>query len=123
MLRWFLSCHLQLILQLVAFEGLYVCVHRMLSPWRGSSLTIRQLANMGMLCRAYDSSLDFPTATERHVYPVVLARQSLPTRSAIRALLPPSAFAPRIPDTAAATTAADAAADTGSPRIRSVPSG
>ena len=43
-------------------------------------------------CRAYDSSLDFPTATERRVYPIVLDRAAWPVRSALRPLLPPSAF-------------------------------
>ena len=46
--------------------------------------------------RAYDSSLDFPTATERHVYPTVLERAPLPMRTAIRPLLPASAFTPRL---------------------------
>ncbi|DBA83915.1 TPA: hypothetical protein ACH3X1_006417 [Trebouxia sp. C0004] len=45
--------------------------------------------------RAYDSSLDFPTATERHVYPTVLDRPPLPMRTAIRPLLPASALQPR----------------------------
>ena len=44
------------------------------------------------VCRAYDSSLDFPTATERRVYPIVLERAAWPVRSAVRPLLPPSAF-------------------------------
>ncbi|KAL0028702.1 hypothetical protein WJX79_000762 [Trebouxia sp. C0005] len=62
--------------------------------------------------RAYDSSLDFPTATERHVYPSVLERPPLPMRTAIRPLLPASAFTPRL-----------APPGIGSGKLRSTPSG
>ena len=47
-------------------------------------------------CRAYDSSLDFPTPTERHVYPTVLERAPVPMQAALRPLLPASAFQPRL---------------------------
>ena len=62
--------------------------------------------------RAYDSSLDFPTATERHVYPTVLERPPLPMHIAIRPLLPASAFQPRL-----------APPGIGSGKLRSMPSG
>ncbi len=62
--------------------------------------------------RAYDSSLHFPTATERHVYPTVLERPPLPMRTAIRPLLPASAFTPRLKPPGI-----------GSGKLRSVPSG
>ena len=63
-------------------------------------------------CRVYDSSLDFPTATERHVYPIVLDRAAQPLRVAIKPLLPASALGPRLAPPAF-----------GSRKIRSVPSG
>ena len=54
-------------------------------------------------CRAYDSSLDFPTPTERHVYPTVLERAPVPMQAALRPLLPASAFQPRLPAHAVAS--------------------
>lgn len=63
-------------------------------------------------CRAYDSSLDFPTPTERHVYPTVLDRAPVPMQAVLRPLLPASAFKPRL-----------AAPAIGSGKLRGMPAG
>lgn len=62
--------------------------------------------------RAYDSSLDFPTPTERHVYPTVLDRAPVSMQAALRPLLPASAFKPPL-----------AAPATGNGKLRGVPVG
>ena len=41
-------------------------------------------------CRAYDSSRDFPTATERRVYGVLMMREPVRIRDVLKALLSPA---------------------------------
>ena len=43
-----------------------------------------------LFCRAYDSSRDFPTATERRVYGVLMMRDPVRIRDVLKALLSPA---------------------------------